>query len=73
MNQLVKKAESLDFEMKNDFWEIQIEKANYSEIKILIVFKDKKIPLGEMQKLEECIREILEACGRLEKLQPSKR
>jgi len=62
-----------DFNMKTDYWEIIIEKANNDEIKFAIVFKDKKIPLGEMAKLEGAIRMILEACGRLEKLQPSKR
>jgi len=62
-----------DFSLKTDYWEIIIEKGTHDEVKFSIVFKDKKIPLGEMAKLEGVIRMILEACGRLEKLQPSKR
>lgn len=65
------KKETVD--MKTDWWEFKIEKADYQEISINIVFKDKKIPLGEMRKLEDAIRRILEACGRLEELEPSKR
>jgi len=67
-----KKTES-NFEMKNDYWEVKIEKADYSEIIFHISFKDKKIPHGEIRRLEDAIRKILEACGRLEELQPSKR
>ena len=62
-----------DFEMKNDYYEIVITKADHDEVKFEIVFTDKVIPLGEMQKLESSIRRMLEACGRLETLQPSKR
>ena len=61
------------FQMKNDYWEIAIDKANHSEVKMTIIYKSSKIPLGEIQKLEECIRQILMACGRLDKLQPSRR
>lgn len=62
-----------EFEMKCDYWDVSIDKADSSEIKLEIIFKDKKIPLGEMQKLENAIRKILEACGRLEELHPSRR
>lgn len=62
-----------DFKMKNEYWEFEIEKADYQTVKIVLKFFDKKIPLREMEKLEESIRRILEACARLEALQPSKR
>lgn len=68
-----KTTKSEDFEMKSDYWELVIDKADYNEVKFEVTFKDKKIPLGEMRKLEEAIRKVLEACGRLESLQPSKR
>lgn len=68
-----KKIEEKSFEMKTEYWEITIEKADCSVIKFDIEFKDKLIPLGEMRKLEEALRKVLEACGRLETLQPSKR
>lgn len=68
-----RKTSSEDFEMKNDYWEFEVEKADYSEVKFKIVFKSKKIPIGEMRKLENAMRKMLEACGRLEELHPSKR
>lgn len=67
------KKEDEDFKMHCDLFDLKIEKADSSEIVVHVVFKDKKIPLGEMRKLEDAIRKILEACGRLEGLQPSKR
>lgn len=62
-----------DFEMKCKYWEVRIKNADQSEIEFEISFKEEKIPLKEMHKLEEAIRKILEACGRLERFQPSKR
>lgn len=67
------KKEKVAFEMKTEYWEFKIEKADASEVVVHIEFKDKKIPLGEMRKIEEAVRKILEACGRLEELDPSKR
>jgi len=70
---LPNKKETKDFEMKSEYWEVTIDKADHSEIKYIIVFKDKVIPVGELRKLEEAIRKVLEACGRIETLHPSKR
>jgi len=61
------------FQMKTDYWELKINGADYSRVEILIVFKDKVIPLGELRKLEDSVRKILDACGRIAPLDPSKR
>jgi len=71
--ELTTKKKDTDAEMKNDYWSFEIVKADYSEIEIKLTFEDKVIPLGEMQKLENAIRKVLEACGRLDTFQPSKR
>jgi len=61
------------FSMKTEYWDVSISKGDSSVVKIELEFKDKVIPQGEIRRLEESIRKILEACGRLETLQPSKR
>jgi len=70
---LAPKNKTEDFKMRNEYWELEIEKANYLEIRFEIKFKDKKLPLSEISKLEETIRKFLILCGRLEEFRPSKR
>jgi hypothetical protein len=51
--------------MKNEFYEITIKLASSEKIDLEISFSDKEIPETEIRRLEEAIRLLLEACGRI--------
>ncbi len=67
------KEEEKEFEMKNEYWEITIEKADSLKVKFEIEFSNKVIPPGQIKLLEAMLEKVLEACGRLASLRPSKR
>ena len=61
------------FRMVTEYWEVKITEGNALTIRFEVSFKSKVIPRTELTKLEDAIRKILEACGRLEPYSPSKR
>lgn len=60
------------FEMKNDYWEVEILKGTYTELEIKVSFKKEIIPESQLRKLERAIRLLLQACGRIDS-NPSRR
>jgi hypothetical protein len=63
---------SNEFNMKTDFWRLEIENASTDEVKIKIIIYKDNVPEAEYRTLENHIRMILQGCGRLEP-NPSKR
>ena len=61
-----------EFNMKNDYWKLEVENATSDEVKIKITIAKDGIPEAEYRVLENHIRLILQGCGRLE-TNPSKR
>lgn len=61
-----------DFNMKTDYWRLEVESANAEEVKIKITIAKEPIPEAEYRNLESHIRLILQGCARLAE-NPSKR
>lgn len=61
-----------EFQMRTEYWEVEIKEGSSEKLTIWITFKDKVIPETELKKLEEAIRLLLEATGRRSR-SPSKR
>lgn len=53
-----------DFKMDSDYWILEIIEGSTSRIVLKITYKNKVIPPGELNKLENAIRLLLISCGR---------